>query len=69
MDIVTLLQADTVAFTAAVFVLSLLVGSFLNVVIYRLPLILDAQWRAQCAELTGQPAAAGEPALTLASPR
>ena len=69
MDIVTLLQADTAAFTVVVFLLSLLVGSFLNVVIYRLPLILDAQWRAQCAELTGDPATAGEPALTLASPR
>jgi leader peptidase (prepilin peptidase)/N-methyltransferase len=69
MDLLSLIQASVGVFTAAVFVLSLLVGSFLNVVIYRLPLILDAQWRAQCAELAGQPAAAGGPALTLASPR
>jgi leader peptidase (prepilin peptidase) / N-methyltransferase len=29
----------------------LLVGSFLNVVIYRIPLMLERQWREQCAEL------------------
>ncbi|MDD5336174.1 MAG: A24 family peptidase [Rhodoferax sp.] len=32
-------------------ILGLLVGSFLNVVIYRLPVMLEAQWRAECAEL------------------
>ena len=37
--------------TAALF--GLVVGSFLNVVIYRLPVMLDRSWRAQCAELTG----------------
>jgi leader peptidase (prepilin peptidase)/N-methyltransferase len=68
LDILNLLQASDAAFTAAVFVVSLMVGSFLNVVIYRLPLILDAQWRAQCAELAGQPMA-DQPALTLSSPR
>lgn len=37
---------------AAVFgVLGLLIGSFLNVVIYRLPKMLDAEWAANCAEL------------------
>jgi leader peptidase (prepilin peptidase)/N-methyltransferase len=34
----------------------LCVGSFLNVVIHRLPKILDRGWRAQCAELSGEPA-------------
>lgn len=37
-------------------VLGLAVGSFLNVVIYRLPRMLQAQWKAQCAELEGRPA-------------
>jgi leader peptidase (prepilin peptidase)/N-methyltransferase len=69
LDIINLLQTNTAAFTAAVFAVSLLIGSFLNVVIYRLPLILDAQWRAQCAELAGQPAAEDGQALTLSSPR
>jgi leader peptidase (prepilin peptidase) / N-methyltransferase len=35
-------------------VLGLLVGSFLNVVIHRLPKMLEAQWAAECAELSGQ---------------
>ncbi len=69
MDIVNLLQASNAAFAGIVFVLSLLIGSFLNVVIYRLPLILEQQWRSQCAELTGQSEAAAESTLTLSSPR
>jgi leader peptidase (prepilin peptidase)/N-methyltransferase len=34
-------------------VLGLLVGSFLNVVIYRLPKMMERQWAAECAELAG----------------
>ena len=34
-------------------VLGLLVGSFLNVVIYRLPVMLEAQWKAEAAEYSG----------------
>src|SRR5512135_141604 len=34
-----------------VFLLSLLVGSFLNVVIHRLPIMLDRDWKAQAREL------------------
>jgi leader peptidase (prepilin peptidase)/N-methyltransferase len=37
-------------------VLGLAMGSFLNVVIHRLPRMLQAQWKAQCAELDGQSA-------------
>lgn len=37
-----------------VFVLGLLVGSFLNVVIHRLPRMMEREWRAQCAELMGE---------------
>lgn len=33
------------------FGLGLIFGSFLNVVIYRVPVMLDRQWRAECAEL------------------
>jgi leader peptidase (prepilin peptidase)/N-methyltransferase len=40
---------------ACVFVLSLLVGSFLNVVIHRLPIMLDRQWRAQAKEMLAEP--------------
>ena len=33
----------------------LAVGSFLNVVIHRLPQMMEAEWRAQAAELRGEP--------------
>ncbi|MCV5217193.1 prepilin peptidase, partial [Escherichia coli] len=31
-------------------ILGLIVGSFLNVVIYRLPKIMELEWRRECAE-------------------
>jgi leader peptidase (prepilin peptidase)/N-methyltransferase len=36
-------------------VLGLLIGSFLNVVIYRLPVMMENQWRAQCHEFLDLP--------------
>lgn len=54
---------------AALAVLGLCVGSFLNVVIHRLPLILERQWRRDSAELLEQPLPDdGEP-LSLLRPR
>ncbi|WP_313953426.1 A24 family peptidase [Accumulibacter sp.] len=47
--------------------LGLLVGSFLNVVIHRLPKMMERDWRAHCAELHGQEPPAQEP-LSLARP-
>lgn len=37
-------------------ILGLLIGSFLNVVIYRLPKMMERQWAQECAELAGHPA-------------
>ncbi len=42
------------AFVAAAVILGLLVGSFLNVVIHRLPKMMERDWQAQCAELRGE---------------
>ncbi len=39
-------------------VFSLAIGSFLNVLIHRLPKMMEADWHAQCAELEGGVAAA-----------
>ena len=36
-------------------ILGLLIGSFLNVVVHRLPKMMERQWAAECAELTGTP--------------
>ena len=51
-----LFQQSPLLFIGTAFVLSLLVGSFLNVVIYRLPLMMEREWRSQCEELTATPA-------------
>ncbi len=46
----------------------LCVGSFLNVVIHRMPKMLERGWEVQCAELRGE-TTAEQPAYNLAVPR
>ncbi len=46
----------------------LAIGSFLNVVIHRLPLMLERQWRRDSAEMLGQPLPEEEPPLNLIRP-
>ena len=45
---------------ATVGLLGLCVGSLLNVVIHRLPKMMEAQWRRDCAELEGREAPPAE---------
>lgn len=47
--------------------LGLIVGSFLNVVILRLPRIMEQSWRRECCELMNQ-SAPDEPKISLSSP-
>jgi leader peptidase (prepilin peptidase)/N-methyltransferase len=49
-------------------VLGLIVGSFLNVVIHRLPLMLRRSWQADCAELQGREAPEPGPRFDLWAP-
>ena len=42
-------------FVAVVFAFCLVIGSFLNVVIYRFPIMMERDWRAQCEEITKNP--------------
>ena len=49
--------------------LGLLIGSFLNVVIYRLPKMMEQQWAAECAELSRQVVTPTAEKLSLTSPR
>jgi leader peptidase (prepilin peptidase)/N-methyltransferase len=49
-----LLNANPALFTGLVLLFSLMIGSFLNVVIHRLPRMMEAEWRSQCAELRGE---------------
>jgi len=60
--------ADPAVFPLAAGLLGLMVGSFLNVVIHRLPIMMERDWAAQCAELRGEAPPALEP-LSLAKPR
>jgi leader peptidase (prepilin peptidase)/N-methyltransferase len=50
-DLPALYTDNPAVFAGSVFLLGLVIGSFLNVVIYRLPIILERDWRAQAAEL------------------
>jgi leader peptidase (prepilin peptidase)/N-methyltransferase len=45
-----------IAFIAVAFVVALLIGSFLNVVIYRLPIMMEREWRKQCEDFAEAPA-------------
>ena len=49
------MSVDLVSVTIAAAVIGLCIGSFLNVVIHRVPKMLEQGWRAQCAELAGEP--------------
>ena len=64
-----MLAANPAVFAAVAFVFGLTIGSFLNVVIHRLPLILERQWRAQAADFEGRPAPAPGETYNLATPR
>ncbi|MEY4598547.1 MAG: type 4 prepilin-like protein leader peptide-processing enzyme [Pseudomonadota bacterium] len=55
-------------FAACAALLGLCVGSFLNVVIHRLPKMMERQWKAECAEVAGQEAAPA-PRYNLVVPR
>ncbi|BBN89971.1 MULTISPECIES: prepilin peptidase [Azospira] len=61
-----LLESPALA-SAVAGILGLLVGSFLNVVIHRLPRMMERDWHLQCAELRGETAPEKE-RLSLAAP-
>ncbi len=76
-DVAQLYSSSPVLFAGSVFLLGLLIGSFLNVVIYRLPIILEGEWRSQATEVLSSgtastqdatPAAAAD-RFTLSTPR
>jgi leader peptidase (prepilin peptidase)/N-methyltransferase len=73
-DIIALYESSPALFAGSVFLVGLAVGSFINVVIYRLPIMLERDWRSQATELlqpAGEPAppASSSEGFTLSTPR
>ena len=66
---IELFQAEPLFYLGAIFMLGLMVGSFLNVVILRLPVMLQRDWKAQCSELLGLAAEQGAETFNLLTPR
>lgn len=62
-----LLQQSLPLAIASALVLGLLVGSFLNVVIHRVPRMMELEWEQQAAELRGEEPA-GKPPFNLLTP-
>ena len=54
MDLLPALQSSPGFLMFACALLGLAVGSFLNVVVHRLPKMMEAQWHSDCAELAGK---------------
>ena len=68
-DLIALLSSSPAWFIGTCTVLGLLVGSFLNVVIYRMPIILERDWQEQCRELAATSATPGiQPSSAAGSP-
>jgi leader peptidase (prepilin peptidase)/N-methyltransferase len=68
MPISELLQQNPIFFISFVIIMSMAVGSFLNVVIYRLPKMMEQEWRQQCNDLQGIENSK-EKKFTLSTPR
>ncbi|SEQ85251.1 leader peptidase (prepilin peptidase) / N-methyltransferase [Nitrosomonas sp. Nm51] len=62
------LQESTSLLITLTVIIGLMIGSFLNVVIYRMPKMIEKSWQRQCAEFQGKPVEAS-PVFNLAVPR
>ncbi len=56
MEALEFIARESAIFITVVGLVGLLVGSFLNVVIYRLPVMMEQGWRKDCLEFLGQKA-------------
>ncbi len=67
-NLISLLQAEPGLLTFCCGLLGLIIGSFLNVVIYRLPVMMQRSWRQQCQELLELEAEQEQERFNLATP-
>ncbi len=65
---IEMLAESRLALTVTSTLLGLLVGSFLNVVIYRLPVMMENRWRADCREAGDDTAEAATETFNLVTP-
>ncbi|RML64578.1 prepilin peptidase [Pseudomonas syringae] len=68
MPLLDLLASSPLAFVTTCCILGLIIGSFLNVVVYRLPIMMERDWKAQSRELLGLPAEPDQPVFNLNRP-
>jgi len=68
MEFINLLEQSPALFVATVSMVGLMVGSFLNVVIHRLPLMMQREWRTQARDFLELEHPADQETLTLARP-
>jgi leader peptidase (prepilin peptidase)/N-methyltransferase len=66
---ISLFEQHAVLFLGTLFVLGAVVGSFLNVVIYRLPVMMQREWRHDCLEFLEQANEAEPEKFNLSVPR
>lgn len=69
MELINALQQSPAFFLFTVLLFSLLVGSFLNVVILRLPKMMEADWTQQCRELLQHQEAQAKGETPVAAPQ
>ena len=68
-NLISVFNHNPVVYLGFLFVLGLTIGSFLNVVIYRLPEMMNREWRQDCLEFLQQPADAETAKFNLSTPR
>jgi len=68
MPLSDILRAEPMFFVTFSVILGLMVGSFLNVVIHRLPKMMEREWHNNCLELQGKEVPE-QPKYTIATPR
>ncbi len=69
MELFVTLQNFPILFACLMFIIGICIGSFLNVLIYRLPRMLQQSWRAQCYVVLNMQENYTPPRLNLFAPR
>ena len=68
-NLIAALDQNPALYLSYLFLVGLLVGSFLNVVIYRLPVMMEREWRRECLEFLERPPEEAEAPFNLITPR